>query len=72
MENTMTLVAAVRQLEENGTIVKVGNFDSFESFMSYFNIHYKTMLKKLQTKSRTQKNSLKGFFIDDMLEAFSE
>lgn len=69
MAQTMTLAQAARQMEESGTTVKIGNFDTFSDFMSYFNAHYKPTLERWQQGDHDR---LMGFFIDDMLTAFSE
>lgn len=67
--NSITLAQVARQAEQDGQSVKVGNFDDFDSFMSYFNQHYKPMLERWQ---QGDSDRLMGFFIDDMLAAFSE
>lgn len=67
--NSITLAQVARQAEQDGQSVKVGNFDSFDSFISYFNQHYKPMLERWQ---QGDADRLMGFFIDDMLAAFSE
>ncbi len=65
----MTLAQAARQMEESGTMVKIGGFDTFADFISYFGYHYKPMLERWQQGDHDR---LMGFFIDDMLAAFSE
>jgi hypothetical protein len=65
---TMTLAQAARQMEESGTQIKVGHFDTFADFMSYFERHYKPTLERWQ---QGDCDRLMGFFIDDMLSAFS-
>lgn len=69
MANQMTLVQAARQIEESGTKIKVGNFDSFEDFLSYFNAHYKPLLEKLAGEW-AMATDVRRFFTDDMLSAF--
>lgn len=40
MTQTMTLVQAARQIEQGGTKIKIGNFDSIEDFLSYLHLLY--------------------------------
>ena len=49
--------------------VVINNFEDFESFMSYFNQHYRPMLERMQQEDHS---TLMGFFIDDILDAFSD
>lgn len=67
----MTLVQAARHMEESGMKIKIGNFDSFEDFMSYFNAHYKPLLENLAGEWKMA-TDVRRFFTDDMLSAFSE
>lgn len=72
---TMTLAQAARQMEESGTQIKVGRFDSFADFMLYFEAHYKPMLEQRNEGMNTLDDNqwdLLHFFLDDMQEAFSE
>ena len=71
MTQTMTLVQAVRQIENGGTQIKIGDFDSFESFMDYFNVHYKPLLVRLADEWAME-TDVRRFFTNDMLSAFSE
>lgn len=71
MAQTMTLVQAVHQVEENGTKVKIGNFDDFDNFMSYFNQHYKPLLERL-AEEWAMTTDVRRFFTNDMLSAFNE
>lgn len=68
---TMTLAQAARQMEESGTQIKVGNFESFADFMSYFEAHYKPLLERL-AEEWAMATDVRRFFTDDMLSAFSE
>ena len=68
---TMTLVQAARQMEESGTQIKIGNFDTFADFMFYFESHYKPLLERL-AEEWTMATDVRRFFTDDMLSAFSE
>ena len=71
---TMTLARAARQMEESGTQVKIGNFDTFADFMYYFGLHYKPLLEHISEGfiPAQEKARLLRFFADDMLSAFSE
>lgn len=72
---TMTLAQAARQMEESGTQIKVGHFDTFADFMLYFEQHYKPMLEQRNEGMNTLDDNqwdLLHFFLDDMQEAFSE
>lgn len=67
----MTLAQAARHMEEGGTQIKVGNFESFADFMSYFEAHYKPLLERL-AEEWAMATDVRRFFTDDMLSAFSE
>lgn len=54
----------MEEQERNGVTVECGNFDTMESFFSYFDQHYKPMLERWQ---QGDSDRLMGFFIDDML-----
>lgn len=70
----MTLAQAARQMEESGTQIKVGNFDTFADFMSYFEAHYKPLLEHISEgfTPAQERARLLRFFTDDMLSAFSD
>ena len=69
---TMTLAQAAAQVEGGWDVqIKIGSFDSFADFLSYFNAHYRPMLESMQ-QGQTPDQKLMGFFIDDMLDAFKE
>jgi hypothetical protein len=71
---TMTLAQAALQMEESGTQVKVGHFDAFAVFISYFESHYKPLLEAIigGVALDDKQRHLLNFFCDDMLSAFSE
>lgn len=71
MAQTMTLAQAARHMEESGTQIKVGNFDTFTDFMLYFNAHYKPLLERL-AEEWAMAVDVRRFFTDDILSAFSE
>jgi hypothetical protein len=70
----MTLAQAARQMEESGTQIKVGHFDTFDDFMSYFERHYKPLLETINdgVALDDKQRHLLNFFCADMLSAFSE
>lgn len=70
----MTLAQAARQMEESGTQIRVGDFDSFANFMFYFNTHYKPLLDAISggVALDDKQRHLLHFFLDDIQEAFSE
>ena len=70
----MTLAQAARQMEESDTQIKVGHFESFADFMSYFEIHYKPLLEAIidGVSPDDKQRRLLNFFCDDMLSALSE
>lgn len=70
-KKTITIREAIRQVEENGTKVKVGNFESFDAFISYFDRYYKPLLKRL-AEEWAMETDVRRFFTDDILSAFSE
>ena len=67
----MTLAQAARQIEESGVQIKIGNFESFDQFMSYFDAHYKPLLERL-AEEWAMATDVRRFFTDDILSAFSE
>lgn len=70
-KKTMTLAQAARQIEESGVQIKIGNFESFDQFMSYFDAHYKPLLERL-AEEWAMATDVRRFFTDDILSAFSE
>lgn len=69
--NTMTLVEAVRKVEANGVKVRIGSFETFEDFLSYFNAHYKPIITQL-AKDWEMETDARRFLTDDLLSAFAE
>lgn len=59
-----TLRKLMEEQEREGVTVECGQFDSMESFFSYFDQHYKPVLERWQ---QGDSDRLMGFFIDDML-----
>ena len=70
-KKTMTLAQAARQIEESGVQIKIGNFESFDQFMSYFDAHYKPLLERL-AEEWAMATDVRRFFTDDILSAFRE
>lgn len=69
--NNITLVQAATIAEESGQNVKVGNFDSFADFMSYFEAHYRPILEEWRDNKHLPNEHIFNFFVDDMLSAFA-
>ena len=64
-------MTTLRQLaEQENNEISAGEFESLNSFFSYFDIHYKPILEELQ-KSWHGSDTAKRFFADDMLKLFS-
>lgn len=67
------LATVATAAEENGETVKIGGFDTFADFMSYYRAHYRPILERLQQDQMSVKDiHLLRFFADDMLSAFDE
>ena len=74
-QETKTLAQVAEEIESGNvyyskTRIRMGHFESFADFMSYFDAHYKPMLLRMQQEG--QKEKLMNFFIDDMLSIFGE
>jgi len=75
MRQTKTLAQVATEAEEHMDVdVNVGGFDSFASFMSYYNQHYKPVLQKVSEGYTPIGDDarLLRFFLSEMLEAFAE
>ena len=70
--NEMTLAQAAAIIEENGQQVKVGSFESFGDFVSYFDRHYSPILEQVADGiTPTGDNArLLRLLASDMLAAF--
>ena len=67
---TMTLKEAARIMErDHGCTIKIGNFENFDAFLSYFGAHYKPLLKQL-AEEWAMATDARRFFTDDILDAF--
>ena len=69
MANISLKEAAQIMERDHGYTIKIGNFGSFDEFLSYFNIHYKPLLKQLE-EEWAMATDVRRFFTDDMLSAF--
>ena len=72
--NEMTLAQAAANIEENGQSIKVGSFESFADFLSYYDQHYRPILQQVAdgiTPIGDQARLLR-LLAGDLLEAFSE
>ena len=80
MRQTKTLAQVATEAEENMDVdIEIGGFKTFADFMSYFNRHYKPLLKKINSLEAPRPLTLSEddtrlltFFADDMLDAFSD
>ena len=70
--NEMTLAQAAAIIEENGQQVKVGSFESFGDFVSYFDRHYRPILEQVADGITPTGDSarLLRLLASDMLAAF--
>ena len=75
----MTLAQVAKEVEAgliyyNPTTVKIGSFDSYADFQSYFNAHYRPILKKLsENEGLSEKETqVLRFLCDDLLATFPE
>jgi hypothetical protein len=74
MKDVKTLAQAAANIEENGQRVKVGSFESFADFLSYYNQHYRPILQKVADGITPigDEARLLRLLAGDLLEAFSE
>lgn len=70
----MTLAQAAANIEENGQRVKVGSFESFADFLSYYRQHYRPILQKVADGiTPTGDNArLLRLLASDLLDIFKE
>ncbi len=71
MSNRISLIEATRRIENDGEKICTGNFESFEDFINYFEIHYKPILKELE-KEWAGADDARRFLASDLLEMFTE
>jgi len=85
MENLVKNLAQVANDIENknelheycnaeSTKIKIGNFESFDDFASYFRVHYAPVLKKVSNGEAltVEESRLLKWFAGEMLETFKE
>ena len=81
MKQTKTLAQVANDIENgnnfheynnNETVIKTGNFESFGDFLSYFDIHYRPMLERIENGEDISENDrhLLNFLAADLLAAF--
>ena len=81
MKQTMTLAQVANDIENgnnlheyynNETVIKTGNFESFGDFMSYFDMHYRPMLERVENGEDISESDrhLLNFLASDLLAAF--
>lgn len=67
------LTTAATKAEENGEKIKIGSFETFADFLSYYRHHYRPILERLQdNRLDFDDTNLLRFFAIDMLAAFEE
>ena len=81
MKQTKTLAQVANDIENgnnlheyynNETVIKTGNFESFGDFMSYFDMHYRPMLERIENGEDISESDrhLLNFLASDLLAAF--
>jgi len=81
MKQTKTLAQVANDIENgnnlheynnNETVIKTGNFESFGNFLSYFDIHYRPMLERIENGENISESDrhLLNFLASDLLAAF--
>lgn len=81
MKQTKTLAQVANDIENrenlneyqnNETAIKMGNFESFADFLSYFDLHYRPMLERIENGEDISNGDrhLLNFMASDLLAAF--
>jgi len=82
MKQTKTLAQVANDIENgnnlheyynnDGTTIKTGNFESFGDFLSYFDMHYRPMLERIENGEDISESDrhLLNFLASDLLAAF--
>ncbi len=82
MKQTKTLAQVANDIENgnnlheyynnNGATIKTGNFESFADFLSYFDMHYRPMLERIENGEDISESDrhLLNFLASDLLAAF--
>jgi len=71
--DTMTLAQLAQEVEaQERESLKTGNFESFGDFLSYFDMHYRPMLERIENGEDISENDrhLLNFLASDLLAAF--
>lgn len=84
MKQTKTLAQVANDIEngnnlheyynQNGATIKTGSFESFGDFMSYFDMHYRPMLERIENGEDISESDrhLLNFLASDLLDIFKE
>ena len=58
----------------DGATIKTGNFESFADFLSYFDMHYRPMLERIENGEDISESDrhLLNFLASDLLDIFKE
>ena len=84
MKQTKTLAQVANDIENgnnlheyynnNGATIKTGNFESFGDFLSYFDMHYRPMLERIENGEDISESDrhLLNFLASDLLDIFKE
>ena len=82
MKQTKTLAQVANDIEngnnlheyynQNGATIKTGSFESFGDFLSYFDMHYRPMLERIENGEDISESDrhLLNFLASDLLAAF--
>ena len=82
MKQTKTLAQVANDIENgnnlreyynnNGATIKCGNFESFAEFLSYFDMHYRPLLERIENGEDISENDrhLLNFLASDLLTTF--
>ena len=77
MKDVKTLAAIAAEVESGKiyyreTTIKVGNFESFADFLSYYDRHYKPLLEAIRDGEAitADRRHLLNFLADDLIKMF--
>ena len=73
--DTMTLAQLAQEVEaQERESLKTGNFESFGDFLSYFDMHYRPMLERIENGEDISESDrhLLNFLAADLLDIFKE
>ena len=62
----------LHEYQNNETVIKTGSFESFGDFLSYFDMHYRPMLERIENGEDISESDrhLLNFLASDLLAAF--